>query len=98
MVIPTKVATRGRNCYPITPTSDNVTRMDTEIEKRFGRVVTDELHAQGRYQRELAEHLGTTQETVSRRLGGHFGINLGDAHQIAVFLDVPLTELIERSA
>lgn len=71
--------------------------MDTSIEKEFGRVVTAELHAQGRYQRELAAHLGITTATVSRRLGGHFGINLGAAHQIAEFLDIPLTELIERS-
>lgn len=72
--------------------------MDTPITDAFGHVAADELAAQGRYQRDLADALGVTQATVSRRLGGQFSLDLADAERIAQFLNVPLADLIARAS
>lgn len=53
---------------------------------------------QRKEQKDLAEALGVTQATISRRLSGERPFSLNDLERLAAYFGVPLASLIRERA
>lgn len=62
--------------------------------ERVAAEVRAYLARERRTQRELAEHLGLSQQAVSRRLTGAQAFNINELHAVADYLGIDMTRLI----
>ncbi len=69
-----------------------------QINQRVSAEVRAAMGRQRRTQSQLAQHLGVSQVTVSRRLSGEVSFTVDELERVAAFLSVPLAELLTDAA
>lgn len=60
--------------------------------------VRAEMARHGKNQTDIAELLDTSRESVRRRLRGHVSFRIDELQKIAVYLGVPVADLIGETA
>ena len=61
---------------------------------RVAKAVKYAIAANGKTQKNLARHLGKSQQWVSRRLTGEVVFNVDELGQVADWLGVPVTQFL----
>ena len=69
-------------------------QMTQSVEQRVGEQVRFWMFRRGVRQPELAEKLGVTAASASRKIAGKIGWSVSDLAKAAAVLDVPLSELM----
>lgn len=70
-------------------------RKTLNFTERVAREISLLLLLKKKRRTDLAEHLGVSPQTITRRLSGAVPINLEDINSIAEWLDVPIGRIID---
>ena len=72
--------------------------MSNSLPVTVGAAVRAEMARKGIFQQHVADVLGVTRQSVSRRLTGEIPFDVGELERVADLLNVPLSRFLEVAA